>query len=543
MVFRKPYAFLIKNFKIIHIILSILMILFFMKMRDITDFFKQYINDSLYQQISGVVSEYLGIWAFLLPIAIIVILVVIISLLKMKDKPVKYYWLTILVYVIELVVIIVSSTILNDIQLGRVNENFVQIFKDLIDSLSFVPIPFILVAITRGIGFNVKQFNFKKDLIDLDINEADSEEFEVEVEVDTEDLKAKLNRRLRFIKYVYLENKKAFFALGGVIVLAIFVGIAIFISSIEKIYSENEVFQTQALNLRVDNTYKTKYANDGTVLNKNKFYVIVELSVANKLEQDVKIPYDSIYIRVNDIVKYSPIDEYREEFAEFGPRFLSVDKIKSKEKRKMVLLYEIDSKYEKNTLRLEYLLSRSPNGQDEIYDYLKVNIKPKEFKETTKVSEKKMDENLKFDDSLIAGTELKISEVEFNKRYSYKYKQMIGDVEREFTKVILPTDTNSYKKIIMRLKADLKKNDELNQKIYSKFYEKYATIEYEENGKMVKQKTKIIDLTPNVDEYTYLEVTEDVSTSNKVVLIFNIRGKEYHYILVDKPKEEKEEGK
>ena len=44
MVLRKPYAFLIRNFKLIHFILAILMGVFFSKLRSIADFFKEYIE-------------------------------------------------------------------------------------------------------------------------------------------------------------------------------------------------------------------------------------------------------------------------------------------------------------------------------------------------------------------------------------------------------------------------------------------------------------------------------------------------------------------
>ena len=43
MVLRKPYAFLIKNFKLIHVLLTILMGCMFKKMRDIVEYLDEYI--------------------------------------------------------------------------------------------------------------------------------------------------------------------------------------------------------------------------------------------------------------------------------------------------------------------------------------------------------------------------------------------------------------------------------------------------------------------------------------------------------------------
>ena len=543
MILRKPYAFLIRNFKLIHIILTILMILFFIKMRNIAGFLNGYVDENLFNQTLGVVSKYIGIWAFLLPIMIITILAVVMSLLKMKNKPVRFYWISIIAYIIEFIVMIIAYSIFNDIQLGQVSANFTSIFSELFDAISYLTLPFTIIALIRGVGFNVKQFNFKKDLIELDISDEDSEEFEVEVEFDTEDFKAKINRKLRFFKYVYLENKLVFISLGVISVIAIIAGIFIYFASQERIYNEKEVFKTPSLNLRVENSYKTKFGSNGSTIRKDKFYVIVDLTVVNTTDNEVSLPYKYIYLRVGDTKKYAPTDNYRDEFTEFGLRFISTDKIKPKEKRQVVLVYELDLEYEKSLLRFEYVLKRAANDDDKIFEYLKVDLKPKEFKEVEKVSESNLGDKLQFKNSLIEGTEIQIDEVEISKRFNHKYKQTIGGVEREFTKAIIPTDTSSYKKTIMKLKINLKKNSDLYQRLYSNFYEKYANIEYEINGKTILQKARIIDLTPENSEYLYLEVVEEISTANKVTLVFTIRDKEYRYILIDEKEETKEEEK
>ena len=56
---------------------------------------------------------------------------------------------------------------------------------------------------------------------ELNISDEDNEEFELEVNVDTEDIKSKFNRKKRFIKYVYLENKTIIWSVGIISVLVI----------------------------------------------------------------------------------------------------------------------------------------------------------------------------------------------------------------------------------------------------------------------------------------------------------------------------------
>ena len=108
-------------------------------------------------------------------------------------------------------------------------------------------------------------------------------------------------------------------------------------------------------------------------------------------------------------------------------------------------------------------------------------------------------------------------------------------------KTIVPTNTSKYRKTIMRLKVNITKNDKLNQLIYDSLFAKFATIEYELNGKTYTQKPAIIDLSPKDSEYTYLEVVKDSSKATKVTLIFTIRDKEYRYQLIEQKETDKEE--
>ena len=538
MVLRKPYAFLIKHFKLIHIILTALMLMFFFRLKNINDFLISYCDEGLYGRVNDVVSKYIGIWGYLLPILIIGVLSLIAYLLRMKEKPIKYYVITSIAYILEIVLVVAANIVLSTIQQGTATFTAVQIFSDLLKVLCYTPIPFLIVSLVRGVGFNIKQFNFKKDLIELNINEEDSEEFELEVEVDTEDIKAKFNRKLRFIKYVYLENKKVFITISVMVVVGLIFGIVSFINSLEKIYKEGHTFDAYGSTITVVKSYKTDKDTRGFIVKKNKFYVIVDMKIKNNYDQNLAIPYENIYLRVNDEKKYAPIDNYVDEFSDFGLRFTSKNMLKNLEERQAVLVYEVDNEYIKNDLRFEYVTSKvSKDSKSASYQYVKVDLKPKEYGEVELVDTKKIGQELSFKDSLIDGTKIKIDEVEFKDKFSYNYKQVIGTETKELFKTVVPTDTSKYRKTIMRLNANITKNTNLNPIVYSSLFEKFATIEYELNGKTYTQKAAIIDHSSNESEFTYLEVVKDSAKANKVTLVFTIRDKEYRYVLVEAKKE------
>ena len=61
MIIRKPYAFLIKYFKIIHIIVFILLTFSLFKLRNIYLFFKNYLITGTYLYTDNMASSYVGI--------------------------------------------------------------------------------------------------------------------------------------------------------------------------------------------------------------------------------------------------------------------------------------------------------------------------------------------------------------------------------------------------------------------------------------------------------------------------------------------------
>ncbi len=541
MVLRKPYAFLIRHFKAIHLILVVLMAILAYKMYQISAFLGPYIESGEYRAISGVASKYVGLLGFVLPLLILFLLGSITFLLKRKEKPIKFYLISMLIYLLELITIVVAYSILTSIQQGNVNTTFASIFSDLIRALAIIPLPIIIVSLVRGVGFNVKQFNFKKDLIDLSIEEGDSEEFELDVEFDNENLKAKFNRRLRFIKYVYLENKKVFF---GILILIIFVIIGLvvkYITSIEHIYKEGEHYSSSGIDFVINKTYITNLDCRGKEVKADKYYVIVNMTGTNNYDEAQKLPMNYIYLKVSGHKQYNPIDIYLDEFSDLGPRMTSDTEIDAKKTMNFNIVFEIDSSDKDNEMRFDHIKSFSQN-LDGSYKYAKVVITPKKFKEEKVVNTVNLGEKLEFKDSLVEGTSITISSAEIANKFEYKYKKTIGGKEKEFTKPIYPTDSSKFKKSVLKMDANLVQNPSLNKRIYKSFYEKFALIEYEVDGKMYYGKSFIIDLTQS-DGYTYLEINKEASTSKKVNLVFTIRDKVYKYTIIDIQEEEKTEDK
>ena len=87
MIIRKPYAFLIKYFQKINILLLLLVIFIYYKDFRLYQFAKEYLATASYNVSINPISNYVNIYTTLSFMLIIIITAVLSYLLKRKDKP------------------------------------------------------------------------------------------------------------------------------------------------------------------------------------------------------------------------------------------------------------------------------------------------------------------------------------------------------------------------------------------------------------------------------------------------------------------------
>ena len=99
MILKKPYAFLIKHFKFIHVVLSIMLIYLLTKTVSIYNFFSGYLSNV------GIISpeivdEIFVNSMFTIPFIIIILSVILLGILILKQKPFIFYIVVIVSYTI-----------------------------------------------------------------------------------------------------------------------------------------------------------------------------------------------------------------------------------------------------------------------------------------------------------------------------------------------------------------------------------------------------------------------------------------------------------
>ena len=122
-----------------------------------------------------------------------------------KKKPIKLYIFSIIYYVILIISMLFIYNVINTLYEATLTQKLSRFYRDIFFILNLPHYYFLVMYIIRGIGFDIKKFNFSKDLQELEINAEDNEEFEFVLGTEGYLVKRKIHRIYREIIYYYKE--------------------------------------------------------------------------------------------------------------------------------------------------------------------------------------------------------------------------------------------------------------------------------------------------------------------------------------------------
>ena len=158
MILKKPYAFLIKYFRIIHIGLALFIILSMNNFSKITKFFNSYVkNDN--QIVANSFSRF-NLIAYIFIIIIIVFSLLMFILMKKKKKPALFYLAIFIYYIILLIAVIVADNTIKLLTETVLTQQASRIYRDIFLIVSLPQYYFLVTSIIRGVGFDIKKFFF-----------------------------------------------------------------------------------------------------------------------------------------------------------------------------------------------------------------------------------------------------------------------------------------------------------------------------------------------------------------------------------------------
>jgi len=267
MVFRKPYGFLIKYFKLIHLIITGILIFLVSSNNLIYSYLNSCIDDPVNRYIANDYINYgLFIWIFIG----ILLFFIIYLLFKYKDKPRNLYLFSILGYVLVAVYIFILFGYFSELPNNVIDQKVIRGYRDIMLLILGFQYLIIIIMFIRGLGFDIKKFNFSKDVQELNLSNEDYEEVEVDFKIDTTNIMREVRKKKREFGYYFQEYRVIILGIFAIILVIVMANVYNKFEGIFKVYGQNEIVGKSNF-VTVKNSY---YNIDG-----DKNYIIVGIDM------------------------------------------------------------------------------------------------------------------------------------------------------------------------------------------------------------------------------------------------------------------------
>ena len=525
MIFRKPYALLIKYFKLIHTIISIFMIYLIYKTNNVYNFFNSYVKSGWMSLNESEVSGYIGPFIYFSIILIMLLSILVYILMKVKNKPRLYYLLTPILYMLILVLFIVSHSNLNIAVNDVINPITVRVLRDITMIAIGVQFCFVVFSVLRAIGFDVKKFNFKQDIADLQIEDLDNEEVEVNFEIDKHKLNRKIKRRIRNYKYIFNENKFIIYLVLSLLIIGFLAYFILNAFVFNPLYKEGKTVELNGYNLIINKSYLTTKDYLGEEINKNNKYILVDFSIINRIT-DNRFDIDKLSLLVDNI-SYAPSTNIYSDFIDLGngynDQILNTNKI-----NRYYTVFKIPKEVNTRKVTLRYLNSvEYDKNNNEVPKYKRFKLNLINTDNVTEINKKLNEE------TNIQGSTINIKEYSINDSFQYNYNLCFSN-DNCSTKIGYAIPKSSYNSTVLKLVVDGTLSDSVNYSIknFSDYFGKFGSISYVKDGKRYRQKN-LLNLTSNTFNGTeiYLEVTSNIKSAESINFEFLMRNVRYSYKL------------
>ena len=514
MIIRKPYAFLIKNFKKIHIFLLLLSIYVAYKLISVSNFVNEFMRLGTYDFYSDPITNYIS---WLLTLSIILLIVgslAILFLLNHKKKPWKLY----LVPAIEYFALFLVLSMIRSFFKGyssSVATTDLRLSRDLLMIFIVAQLPVIGIYAMRVFGLDIKKFNFNIDKEFLELSEEDREEFEIGINVDKESFVRGYKRLKRNINYFYQEHK---LICKMIVCLIIVIGGFLIYKSVfvtNKSYKEKEFYNVNGYSFRINNSYFTDKDYTGNVITKKSNFIIVDLTIKNNSSpREVYLENFHIKNSTKDFITTRKI--YAKEFQDLGKTLDKAKTFKRDEELNCIIIYKVDKELNKNKFVLYY---------QESSGYLrKIKLNTKDLSKISDPIEKELgdeiDLNLKIGNDTIIFDEYKIDN-EFN--YTTRNCSSSGCIYGANTLI----SENGFKILKIDFASELWESKNMVD-----FLTQYGKLIYKDSNGV----EGIVDIVNPIDKTYYgktvfLKVPVELEKAKSLSIDLVIRDKHYIYKL------------
>ena len=529
MIFKRPYAFLIKYFKIINLLLASLFIYIAYKSYNIMSFFNEYVihnySGNFYKNFY---MEYVSPITTLAFILVIIGLGIVLWLLIYKKKPIKIYAASIIYYFILLIYFNIIKNIMIGMETSVITAEASRIYRDL-SLLFLIPqIFFIISLILRGFGVNIGKFNFKQDLKELEIESGDSEEVEITFKNDNVKLKRNIRRYFREFSY-YLKEHKLIVSIIGVILAILFVILLfnLFPEKVDSNYKQGNTFTYDNITYSLKDSIITNLNYQGEIISKDKYYLVVILNIKNNSSDDKTLDYNNFRLIVDNNNIYPVLDKSLN-FVDYA-EYYSGTTIKGNSDFDYSLVFEINEDDIENNYKIKFASGNTFQDNIRVGKYNYITITPSIINKVSTNNVYNLGEEVTLINSNLGNTKLKISNPEITNKYVYDYESCYNDKCNTY-KDIINLDYTKVDKTLLVLDYEYSLDTSVpfsrTSQTFSGFANYFVKIKYVIDGN--EYYSKISSYTSkNLDNKIVLEVSNKINSADNIYFSVTIRNKEY----------------
>ncbi len=515
MILRKPYAFLIKNFKKINILLLALVGFVLWKDLSLYGFIKDYASTGIYNTMLDSIQNYINIFEYLSFILIFLICGILAYLLKYKNKPYFMYIFILILDIITFILFIYAKYYFTITVTGEFKLASVLVVRDLIfiSTLPYYPILFLLTI--RSIGLDLKKFGFGEDKEFIQIGEEDREEVEVAVSFDKDKFVRQVKNKIRLAKYFFLEHKLSLSIIFGIILLIGVFNLYTYTFVQNKVYKLGQTFTKNGYDITINNTYITDRDYTGNTINDNMTYMIVEATIKNNINSKRIFDPSKMYLYVDNYY-YLPSDRFNNYFVDMGTLYTKDRKIAANSSMKLLFIYEIKKPNDNSNFLLTYQTTNIHKRAT------RISIRVVDISRFITKGTSKLDSDITVPINENKEWKFSISNYQITDSLTYRY----GECNTSGTCPIYENTVNSPSgKTILTFRFDTDSDTKNN---FLAFLKKYGKVRYTVNGEEKEEKVRYAVSTYR-GNYGYLVVSSDIKNATSISLVFTVRSYQYFY--------------
>ena len=517
MIVRKPYAFLIKNFKKIHIFMFILCAYIYYKTVSLSSFIREFMDLFSYDSYNEPISKYTGFLPIFCILLLIASSVALIILLKHKNKPWKMYLILAAEYTALLIAFAFTASYFNSYS-GSLETTGIRALRDIVFILTIPQYAVFIILGIRILGVDLNKFDFKSDSEYLELSDSDREEVEISLNLDKDSVKRTYRKIKRNLGYFYKEHRLVINIVILLLVAVIAYKSYVYIFITNKSYKQGDIINTNGYSLKINNSYYTDKDYKGDIVETNNSFVILDVTIKNNAKKR-KVNFNRFHI-MNRTYNHSPTNKtYETAFKDLGTTIEDLT-LSSSEEKTLLLIYKVSAKEELDKFVLYY---QELNGNDKHLRKIKLKLnnlskinqeKQVELGDVMTIDTPTMDEEFIFDEITITDT--------------VSYGRKVCDNDSCQVKEYQTSPIKGYK----ILKIEFSSND-FSGKDMIDFLSDYGKISYIDNSKTRKglKIKNALDTLNYYGKYVYLKVPDNLATANEIKLIITARNNQYIYKL------------